>query len=147
MLIKFRLCISCAQKIYVQCSVNILDMETPVRLFLHSIFPFLSYSLSEDGIYSESSTPVLNTDARCPGVCQGVSTDETTGEIKLELTIDQQQFFHPRHDYDFTNRKDTLTFWRGDEKYERPCGYKRFGLKVSALLLYINISLLQYTNF
>ncbi|CAF2954419.1 unnamed protein product [Rotaria sp. Silwood2] len=38
----------------------------------------------------------------------------------------------PRYDYDFTNIKDkNKKFTRGGEKYIRPCGWKRYAIKVS----------------
>jgi hypothetical protein len=38
----------------------------------------------------------------------------------------------PRYDYDFTNLKDeNQAFARGGEKYVRPCGWKRYAIKVS----------------
>ena len=45
--------------------------------------------------------------------------------------IDEEEFFAPQFDYDFTRLTDTETYWRGGEKYERPCGWYRFGLKVN----------------
>ncbi|KAE8296639.1 hypothetical protein D5F01_LYC05400 [Larimichthys crocea] len=46
------------------------------------------------------------------------------------LVIDQNEFFDPPFNYDFTHLKDTETYFRGGEVYERPCGWQRFGLKV-----------------
>lgn len=38
----------------------------------------------------------------------------------------------PQYDYDFTSLKDeNKTFYRGGEKYTRPCGWKRYAIKVS----------------
>ncbi|CAF1456393.1 unnamed protein product [Rotaria magnacalcarata] len=38
----------------------------------------------------------------------------------------------PRYNYDFTNIKDeNKKFTRGGEKYDRPCGWKRYAIKVS----------------
>ncbi|XP_018547772.1 uncharacterized protein LOC108893845 [Lates calcarifer] len=44
--------------------------------------------------------------------------------------IDEDEFFAPEYDYDFSRLRDTETYWRGGEKYERPCGWQRFALKV-----------------
>lgn len=44
--------------------------------------------------------------------------------------IDENEFFDPKFDYDFTGLKDTETFYRGGEVYERPCGWTRFALRV-----------------
>ncbi|KAG7214422.1 hypothetical protein INR49_006379 [Caranx melampygus] len=63
-------------------------------------------------------------------VAEDVSKDTTTGQIKLKIAIDEEELFDPRYDYDFTNLKDTETYYRGGEEYERPCGYTRFALKV-----------------
>lgn len=51
------------------------------------------------------------------------------------LVIDQNEFFDPPFNYDFTHLKDTETYFRGGEVYERPCGWQRFGLKASMLLI------------
>ncbi|KAI3370586.1 hypothetical protein L3Q82_007155 [Scortum barcoo] len=47
--------------------------------------------------------------------------------------IDEEEFFDPDYDYDFTDLKDTETFYRGGEVYERPCGWKHYALKVLLL--------------
>ncbi|XP_038561409.1 uncharacterized protein LOC119893368 [Micropterus salmoides] len=44
--------------------------------------------------------------------------------------INNDEFFDPQFDYDFTNLRDTETYYRGGEVYERPCGWQRFALKV-----------------
>lgn len=44
--------------------------------------------------------------------------------------IDEDEFFDPQFDYDFSNLRDTETYRRGGEVYERPCGWKRFALRV-----------------
>ncbi|KAM9352127.1 uncharacterized protein ABDE67_006985 [Symphorus nematophorus] len=46
------------------------------------------------------------------------------------LIIDENEFFDPQFDYDFTNLKDTETYYRGGEVYERPCGWQRYAIKV-----------------
>ncbi|XP_022620310.1 uncharacterized protein LOC111236005 [Seriola dumerili] len=61
-----------------------------------------------------------------PAFFPGV-VDTATGRNHI---IDDDEFFAPQFDYDFKNLKDTETFWRGGEKYERPSGWYRFGLKV-----------------
>uniref|UniRef100_UPI003AAF5BF9 uncharacterized protein n=1 Tax=Centroberyx gerrardi TaxID=166262 RepID=UPI003AAF5BF9 len=48
----------------------------------------------------------------------------------LSTIIDEDEFFHPKFDYDFTHLKDTETYYRGGEVYERPCGWTRFAIKV-----------------
>lgn len=65
---------------------------------------------------------------------EDLSKDERQGKMKLTLSIDEEKLFDPGYDHDFTNVKDSETYYRGGEKYERPCGYKRFALKVSALM-------------
>ncbi|KAM9769864.1 uncharacterized protein ACNS7B_006225 isoform 2-T2 [Menidia menidia] len=44
--------------------------------------------------------------------------------------IDEDEFFDQTYDHDFTKLRDTETYCRGGEVYERPCGWYRFGLKV-----------------
>ncbi|XP_071315042.1 uncharacterized protein [Trachinotus anak] len=61
---------------------------------------------------------------------RGVSGAAEAGKLQLRLLVDEEEFFDPRFDYDFTNLTDSRTYWRGEEKYERPCGYQRFALKV-----------------
>ena len=38
---------------------------------------------------------------------------------------------HPQYDYDFTNIVDSKPFYRGGVQYFRPCGWRRFALRVS----------------
>ncbi|XP_022620246.1 uncharacterized protein LOC111235950 [Seriola dumerili] len=61
---------------------------------------------------------------------QDVRENQTTKELELHIKINEEEFFDPGFDYDFTHLTDTQTYWRGGEKYERPCGFKRFALKV-----------------
>ncbi|XP_026222129.1 uncharacterized protein LOC113166286 [Anabas testudineus] len=56
-----------------------------------------------------------------------VVEDLPTGNSHI---IDEDEFFAPEFDYDFTKLKDTETFYRGGEVYERPCGWRRLALKV-----------------
>ncbi|XP_062246682.1 uncharacterized protein LOC133955713 [Platichthys flesus] len=56
--------------------------------------------------------------------------DEPVVDIQKNLIMDEDEFFAPQYNYDFTNLTETETYWRGGEKYERPCGWYRFGLKV-----------------
>ncbi|XP_041853333.1 uncharacterized protein LOC121647729 [Melanotaenia boesemani] len=44
--------------------------------------------------------------------------------------INEDEFFDNQYDYDFANLKDTETYTRGGEVYERPSGWYGFGLKV-----------------
>ncbi|KAM4549976.1 uncharacterized protein V3H82_019166 [Fundulus diaphanus] len=51
--------------------------------------------------------------------------------LKPTARINVQDFFHPEFNYDFTNIKDgDKTFLRGNEKYTRPCGWRRIALRV-----------------
>nr|XP_019934278.1 PREDICTED: uncharacterized protein LOC109624196 [Paralichthys olivaceus] len=50
--------------------------------------------------------------------------------LRGPIVIDEKEFFDPKYDYDFTDLEDTETYYRGDEVYERPCGWKRYALKV-----------------
>ncbi|XP_026168282.1 uncharacterized protein LOC113133588 [Mastacembelus armatus] len=56
-----------------------------------------------------------------------VEIDKITGKLHI---IDEEEFFDPMYHYDFTNVKDSQTYYRGEEKYERPCGWQRFAIKV-----------------
>ncbi|XP_034401582.1 uncharacterized protein LOC117739339 [Cyclopterus lumpus] len=51
---------------------------------------------------------------------------------KATIRINPEDFFHPQYDYDFTSIKDgDKAFLRGDERYLRPCGWNRLGLRVT----------------
>ncbi|XP_033981060.1 uncharacterized protein LOC117478220 [Trematomus bernacchii] len=51
---------------------------------------------------------------------------------RTKLKINPEDFFHPQYDYDFSNIKDgNKAFLRGGEPYIRPCGWKRFALRVT----------------
>lgn len=47
-----------------------------------------------------------------------------------ELFFDEEDFFDPAYDYDFTNLSDSAECTRGDELYERPEGWYRMALRV-----------------
>nr|XP_057930880.1 uncharacterized protein LOC131130841 [Doryrhamphus excisus] len=49
---------------------------------------------------------------------------------QMGLLIDEDEFFDSRYDFDFTHIKDTQTYYRGGEVYQRPCGWLRIALKV-----------------
>ncbi|XP_043995294.1 uncharacterized protein LOC122844148 [Gambusia affinis] len=58
-------------------------------------------------------------------------THEPVESLKTTVKINTQDFFHPQYDYDFTGIKDgDKVFMRGNEKYIRPCGWKRTALRV-----------------
>lgn len=60
---------------------------------------------------------------------EGAHTPEPS--LRTTVKINPQDFFHPQYDYDFTNIKDGDTkFLRGNEQYFRPCGWRRFALRV-----------------
>ncbi|XP_036961745.1 uncharacterized protein LOC119023741 isoform X1 [Acanthopagrus latus] len=50
--------------------------------------------------------------------------------VRHDLILDEDEFFEPGFDYDFRAVKDTVTYYRGEEEYQRPCGWKRFAIKV-----------------
>ncbi|KAM9814921.1 uncharacterized protein ACBT44_009927 isoform 2-T2 [Syngnathus typhle] len=63
--------------------------------------------------------------------CRKVTTTTTLCVCSGEgLVIDEDEFFDSRYDFDFSDLKDTGTFYRGGEVYRRPCGWLRFALKV-----------------
>lgn len=75
-------------------------------------------SLDEQDLYS---SPLM--------LQEGPSNPEPS--LRTTVKINPQDFFHPQYDYDFTNIKDGDTkFLRGNEQYFRPCGWKRFALRV-----------------
>ncbi|XP_070778195.1 uncharacterized protein [Enoplosus armatus] len=47
-----------------------------------------------------------------------------------ESFIDEEEFFDPKYDYDFTNVSDSAQCVRGEEIYVRPKGWYRIALKV-----------------
>lgn len=57
--------------------------------------------------------------------------------VRHDLILDEDEFFEPGFDYDFRAVKDTVTYYRGEEEYQRPCGWKRFAIKVNMLLFYL----------
>ncbi|KAJ8335263.1 hypothetical protein SKAU_G00409020 [Synaphobranchus kaupii] len=51
--------------------------------------------------------------------------------IRKELFVNEEDFFDPLYDYDFTHITDgAAAFNRGGERYSRPCGWNRIALKV-----------------
>ena len=74
------------------------------------------------------------------GFCRVNQVDIVAVKDKNHI-IDENEFFDPRFDYDFTNLRDTETFRRGGEVYERPCGWQRFALRVNLLLTYLTFCL------
>ncbi|XP_068585092.1 uncharacterized protein [Cebidichthys violaceus] len=61
-----------------------------------------------------------------------IKTDPKTGMISLEPedVVWSAEHLDPRFNYDFSNLKDTETYYRGGEVYNRPCGWQRFAIKV-----------------
>ena len=41
-----------------------------------------------------------------------------------------EDLLDPGYDYDFTNIKDNIKYYRGGLEYKRPCGWKRYALQV-----------------
>uniref|UniRef100_UPI003AABAB8F uncharacterized protein n=1 Tax=Centroberyx gerrardi TaxID=166262 RepID=UPI003AABAB8F len=74
--------------------------------------------LQSDGLASDFSTLNLQ------------DTIEIDGPVQKRHIIDEDDYFDPKYDYDFTRLKDTKTYYRGGEVYERPCGWTRFAIKV-----------------
>lgn len=51
--------------------------------------------------------------------------------ICTEHFVNEEDFFDPGYDYDFTQKDDgTEQFKRGSAPYARPCGWNRIALKV-----------------
>ena len=70
--------------------------------------------------------------------------DEPVVDIKKNLIMDEEEFFAPQYNYSMIYYSITMISpsWlrprpigEVDEKYERPCGWYRFGLKVGMSLL------------
>ncbi|XP_039663512.1 uncharacterized protein LOC120563421 [Perca fluviatilis] len=59
-----------------------------------------------------------------------IDEDNKTGAIIIKDYQWTKEHFDPKFDYDFTKLKDTKEYYRGGEKYKRPCGWQRFALKV-----------------
>lgn len=72
---------------------------------------------------AHSSTPAVE---KQEGLCCGSSL-----RYAKELFIDEEEFFDPEYDYDFTYRCDSNDECkRGGEEYQRPWGWYRMALKV-----------------
>ncbi|XP_034017019.1 uncharacterized protein LOC117502118 [Thalassophryne amazonica] len=67
-----------------------------------------------------------------PAVTQGPVTDAgPPPSSRPTVKINPNDFFHHEYDYNFTNIQDgDRTFLRGNERYIRPCGWKRVALRV-----------------
>lgn len=66
------------------------------------------------------------------GIHDGSTMHIVTGIGGGGLNILDPESMHPRYDYDFTHINDqNSNFTRGGLKYTRPCGWKRFAIKVS----------------
>lgn len=53
-----------------------------------------------------------------------------TGGQNVKLFIDEEDFFDPKYDCDFTRLSHSSQCMRGDELYKRPIGWYRIALKV-----------------
>nr|XP_024659030.1 uncharacterized protein LOC101474011 [Maylandia zebra] len=79
-----------------------------------------------------------NNFARIQSVLQGGKLSESFTSLTFDertrggetYIIDQDEFFDRKFDFDFTGLRDTETYCRGGEVYERPCGWQRFAIKV-----------------
>ncbi|CAG0891794.1 unnamed protein product [Darwinula stevensoni] len=58
------------------------------------------------------------------------TTPSSTSDVQLIL---DKSFRDPEWDYDFTNFRDTTAFYRGGQRYYRPCGWKRYAIKVKGV--------------
>ncbi|TDH09858.1 hypothetical protein EPR50_G00091760 [Perca flavescens] len=60
-----------------------------------------------------------------------IRKDNKTGGIFIDPNYQwSKEHLDPKFDYDFTKLRDTKEYYRGEEKYKRPCGWQRFALKV-----------------
>ncbi|XP_058475516.1 uncharacterized protein LOC131447633 [Solea solea] len=63
-----------------------------------------------------------------PALCESPGPQES---LHKTVKINFKEFFHPNYDYDFTNIRDgDREFLRGNERYVRPCGWRRVALRV-----------------
>lgn len=58
------------------------------------------------------------------------STTDTNSAILKELLVDENDFFDPRFDFDFSHMSDPMLCDRGGETYARPYGWNRIAIKV-----------------
>ena len=92
-----------------------LDMDSLELLFKSKILQndkdFASYKMKN------------NSTIKC------INTSKILGGGIIEFTLGDD-LLDPDYDYDFTNIKDNCKFYRGGMEYKRPCGWKRYALKV-----------------
>ncbi|XP_071376790.1 uncharacterized protein [Centroberyx affinis] len=96
---------------------TLLDADQTSKVS-RSSYDCIKNVLQSDGLASDFST--LNFQ----------DTIEIDGPAEKYHAIDEDEFFDHKYDYDFTHLKDTKTYYRGGEVYERPCGWTRFAMKV-----------------
>ncbi|GAA6215368.1 uncharacterized protein LOC108893845 isoform X2 [Lates japonicus] len=103
------------------CNATVTSLQSQSVVVGASAGNFLSSTMTIPGFISAlmgRAGPNLLSAARSPQSRGGC------------IIIDEEEFFDPEYDYDFTDLQDTETFYRGGEVYERPCGWKRYALKV-----------------
>ncbi|RVE71048.1 hypothetical protein OJAV_G00070090 [Oryzias javanicus] len=104
--------------------------STREQLFLRDLYPAVLDAEDNSpwsGVVFETLKKILlGSDGGTQRLRGGYSV-KPTGKNYI---INEEEFFDSRFDYDFTTVKDSKTFWRGGELYERPCGWQRFALKV-----------------
>jgi len=80
----------------------------------------------EEGFFSDDSQLLSHYKIHNNSEVTAITMPGQSADI---VYIDSKDFA-PSYDYDFTNVKDTSTHSRGNYEYKRPCGWRRFAVKV-----------------
>ncbi|XP_062404623.1 uncharacterized protein LOC134095213 [Sardina pilchardus] len=107
-------------------NTHVVDLMTTYKQELVTVDTFLPAVLF--GYNALNSGDLLS--ALFNGMNTSEEEESDNSAIRKEMFIDENEFFDPKHDYDFTNKTDSRVFKRGGEPYKRPCGWNRIGLKV-----------------
>ncbi|XP_026168280.1 uncharacterized protein LOC113133586 [Mastacembelus armatus] len=120
------------------CNATVTSVQQRTSRGVHYIKPeqLNTKTFVHSVLVGEASCPVsgtifhsINTGVR-PGCLFKLDLDTDGSKTGKIYIIDEEEFFDPKYHYDFTNVTDSQTFYRGGEKYERPCGWQRFAIKV-----------------
>ena len=89
------------------------------------------------------SRPISIISSRCVVVTLQTENKENQSLVPRPSPHETTKFFmnisllDPQFDFDFTYRRDGKTkYYRGGERYYRPCGWRRFALKVKGIRKY-----------
>lgn len=118
-----------------ECSLYLVkdDLKRPLMCFEIASLLLLTYSQVSRDLFTQIQSGLGGLPTFL--ALRSIDVDEDkTGKLHI---IDEDEFFDPGYDYDFTHLEDTETYHRGGEVYERPCGWNRFALKVNMLLFFV----------